>query len=159
MSRQRRLSVGRPSGRVSPPRPWRPPSRRRARPSARRASLRSRGVRRLQPHFAVRLPIKPLQGGFGAVHQSHHDLAIANAVGLLHQHVVPFDDVVIDHRPNSFKKALQIINEMGADIINVGRTAQQTGRQIYFFRLGACKTAAIKKTLENEGYEVLEAMD
>lgn len=68
-------------------------------------------------------------------------------------------DVVIDHRPNSFKKALQIINEMGADIINVGRTAQQTGRQIYFFRLGACKTAAIKKTLENEGYEVLEAMD
>jgi acetoin utilization protein AcuB len=68
-------------------------------------------------------------------------------------------DVVIDDRPNSFKKALQIINEMGADIINVGKTAQQTGRKIYFFRLGACKTAAIKKTLEKEGYEVLEAMD
>ena len=68
-------------------------------------------------------------------------------------------DVVIDDRPNSFKKALQIINETGADIINVGRTAQQTGRQIYFFRLGACKTGAIKKTLEKEGYEVLEAKD
>jgi acetoin utilization protein AcuB len=68
-------------------------------------------------------------------------------------------DVILDDRPNSFKKALQIINEMGADIINVGRTAQQTGRQIYFFRLGACKTADIKKTLEKEGYEVLEAMD
>ena len=68
-------------------------------------------------------------------------------------------DVVIDDRPNSFKKALQIINEMGADIINVGKTAQQTDRKIYFFRLGACKTAAIKKTLEKEGYEVLEAMD
>ena len=68
-------------------------------------------------------------------------------------------DVVIDDRPNSFKKALQIINETGADIINVGRTAQQTGRQIYFFRLGACDTGAIKKTLEKEGYEVLEAMD
>ena len=68
-------------------------------------------------------------------------------------------DVVIDDRPNSFKKALQIINETGADIINVGRTAQQTGRQIYFFRLAACKTGAIKKTLEKEGYEVLEAMD
>jgi acetoin utilization protein AcuB len=68
-------------------------------------------------------------------------------------------DVVIDDRPNSFKKALQIINEMGADIINVGKTAQQTGRKIYFFRLGACKTAAIKQTLEKEGYEVLEAMD
>ena len=68
-------------------------------------------------------------------------------------------DVVIDDRPNSFKKALQIINETGADIINVGRTAQQTGRQVYFFRLGACKTSAIKETLEKEGYEVLEAMD
>ena len=68
-------------------------------------------------------------------------------------------DVVIDDRPKSFKKALQIINETGADIINVGRTAQQTGRQVYFFRLGACKTSAIKETLEKEGYEVLEAMD
>jgi acetoin utilization protein AcuB len=68
-------------------------------------------------------------------------------------------DVVIGDQPGSFKKALQIINDMGADIINVGRTAQQTGRKICFFRLGACKTEAIKKTLEEEGYEVLAAMD
>jgi acetoin utilization protein AcuB len=68
-------------------------------------------------------------------------------------------DVVIGDQPGSFKKALQIINDMGADIINAGRTAQQTGRKICFFRLGACKTEAIKKTLEKEGYEVLAAMD
>ena len=68
-------------------------------------------------------------------------------------------DVVIGDQPGSFKKALQIINDMGAEIINVGRTAQQTGRKIYYFRLGACKTKAIKKTLEKEGYEVLAAMD
>ena len=68
-------------------------------------------------------------------------------------------DVVIDDRPDSFKKALQIINDTGADIINVGRTAQQTDRRVYFFRLGACKTGAIKKTLEKEGYEVLASMD
>ena len=68
-------------------------------------------------------------------------------------------DVVIGDQPGSFKKALQIINDMGADIINAGRTAQQTGRKIFFFRLGACKTEAIKKTLEEEGYEVLAAMD
>ena len=68
-------------------------------------------------------------------------------------------DVVIDDRPNSFKKALQIINETGAEIINVGRTAQQTDRRAYFFRLGSCKTEAIKKTLEKEGYEVLASMD
>jgi len=68
-------------------------------------------------------------------------------------------DVVIGDQPGSFKKALQIITDMGADIINVGRTAQQTGRKICFFRLGACKTEAIKKTLEKEGFEVLAAMD
>ncbi len=68
-------------------------------------------------------------------------------------------DVVIGDQPGSFKKVLQIINDMGADIINVGRTAQQTDRQIYFFRLGACKTETIKKVLETEGYEVLAAMD
>jgi acetoin utilization protein AcuB len=68
-------------------------------------------------------------------------------------------DVVVGEQPGSFKKVLQIINDLGADIINVGRTAQQTGRQIYFFRLGACETQAIKKSLEKEGYEVLAAMD
>jgi acetoin utilization protein AcuB len=68
-------------------------------------------------------------------------------------------DVVVGEQPGSFKKVLQIINDLGADIINVGRTAQQTDRQIYFFRLGACETQAIKKSLEKEGYEVLAAMD
>ena len=68
-------------------------------------------------------------------------------------------DVVVGDQPGSFKKVLQIINDLGADIINVGRTAQQTGRQIYFFRLGACETQAIKASLEKEGYEVLAAMD
>jgi acetoin utilization protein AcuB len=68
-------------------------------------------------------------------------------------------DVIIGDRPGSFKKALQIINDSGADIINVGRTAQQTGQRIYFFRLAACKTAGIKKALETQGYEVLAALD
>ena len=68
-------------------------------------------------------------------------------------------DVVIGDQPGSFKKALQIINDNGADIINVGMTAQQTRQRIYFFRLAACKTAGIKKALENQGYEVLAALD
>ena len=68
-------------------------------------------------------------------------------------------DVIVGDRPGSFKKVLQIINDSGADIINVGRTAQQTGRQIYFFRLGACNTETIRKTLEEEGYEVVADLD
>lgn len=68
-------------------------------------------------------------------------------------------DVLIGDQPGRFKKALQIIHDVGADIINVGRTAQQTGQQIYYFRLAACKTNKIKKALEKQGYEVLAAMD
>jgi acetoin utilization protein AcuB len=68
-------------------------------------------------------------------------------------------DVVVGDQPGNFRKVLQIINDTGADIINVGRTAQQTGQHIYFFRLGACDTKVIRKILEKDGYEVLAAMD
>ncbi len=68
-------------------------------------------------------------------------------------------DVVIGDQPGSFKKAMQLINDNGADIINVGITAQQTGQRIYYFRLAACKTGGIKEALEQQGYEVLAAMD
>jgi hypothetical protein len=68
-------------------------------------------------------------------------------------------DVVIGYQSGSLKKALQIINDTGGDIINVGMTAQQTDKRIYYFRLAACKTAGIKKALQQQGYEVLAAMD
>jgi acetoin utilization protein AcuB len=68
-------------------------------------------------------------------------------------------DVVIDDKPGSLKKALQIINDKGGDIINVGMTSQQSGKRIYYFRLSACKTGVIKKALEKQGYEVAAAMD
>ena len=68
-------------------------------------------------------------------------------------------DVVIGDEPDSFKKALQIINDAGGDIINVGQTAQQTSQRIYYFRLSACKTDTIKSALEKEGFKVLHAMD
>ena len=68
-------------------------------------------------------------------------------------------DVVVDNQSGGLKKALQIINDKGGDIINVGMTAQQTGKRIYYFRLAACKTAGIKKALIKQGYEVLAAMD
>ena len=68
-------------------------------------------------------------------------------------------DVVIGDQPGSLKTALQIINDAGGDIINVGMTSQQTGRRIYYFRLAACKTAGIEKALVEQNYEVLAAMD
>ena len=68
-------------------------------------------------------------------------------------------DVVIQDEPGLFKKALQIINDSGGDIINAGITAQQASKRIYSFRLSACKTKIIKEALEDSGFEVTDAMD
>ncbi len=68
-------------------------------------------------------------------------------------------DVVIKDEPGSFRKALQVINDNGGDIINVGMTARQTGKRTYYFRLSVCKTDNIKKALEDSGFEVPDAMD
>ena len=68
-------------------------------------------------------------------------------------------DVVVGDKPGGLKEALQIINDKGADIINVGMTANQTGQRAYYFRLAACKTANNKKALEKQGFEVLAALD
>lgn len=68
-------------------------------------------------------------------------------------------DVLMANEQGAFKEALQIINDCGADIINVGITAQQASKRVCFFRLAACKTDAIKEALEAKGFEVLHAMD
>ena len=67
-------------------------------------------------------------------------------------------DVLIKDEPGLFKKALQIINDNGGDIINVGITAQQASKRIYYFRLSACKTDIIKNALEESGFEVPDAI-
>ena len=68
-------------------------------------------------------------------------------------------DLVVGDEPGSFRSVLQIINDNGGDIINVGMTAQEASKRVYYFRLSACNTDVIKKALEKEGYEVLDAMD
>jgi acetoin utilization protein AcuB len=68
-------------------------------------------------------------------------------------------DIEIDQRPESFQNALRVINAAGGDVINVGMTAQQTGKREYYFRLASCKTGAIRKALEREGFKVLATMD
>jgi len=68
-------------------------------------------------------------------------------------------DVAIGKRAGLFKKALQIISDNGGDIINVGLSPQRGRKRIYYFRLTACKTDTIRKALEKEGFEVVNAMD
>jgi acetoin utilization protein AcuB len=68
-------------------------------------------------------------------------------------------DLVVGDKPGSFRNVLQIINDNGGDIINVGIISQETSKKVYYFRLSSCDTAVIKKSLEKEGFEVLDAMD
>jgi acetoin utilization protein AcuB len=67
-------------------------------------------------------------------------------------------DVIIGDRPDALKQILQIINDNGGDVINVGMT-RQADRRVYYFRLSSCETAGIKVALEKEEFEVLAALD
>jgi acetoin utilization protein AcuB len=51
-------------------------------------------------------------------------------------------------------KAIQIIHDHGADIINIGMTAQQAGNRTYHFRLSVCELTPIKQALEKERFIV-----
>ena len=68
-------------------------------------------------------------------------------------------DVAIGEDAGSFQRALKIINDHGGDIINVGMAAQQTRKRVYYFRLASCDTGVIKKALEADGFDVLDAVN
>lgn len=68
-------------------------------------------------------------------------------------------DVAAGNKPESLKKALQIISDNGGDVINVIMTLEKARQRVYHFRLAACKTAPIKKALVQEGFSVLAAID
>jgi len=68
-------------------------------------------------------------------------------------------DILVDDKPGIFKKASQIIQDNGGDIMNVGMMGKQKNKRTYSFRLFSCKTKNIRKALEKEGFNVLTAMD
>jgi acetoin utilization protein AcuB len=68
-------------------------------------------------------------------------------------------DVALGAEPGVMRKVLQIIEENGGEIINVGMTPQKARKKTYSFRLTPCKTDVIKRALETEGLKVVAAMD
>ena len=68
-------------------------------------------------------------------------------------------DVEIGESRRMFQQVLEIINENGGDIINVGMTTRQGSKREYYFRLALCNTKTIKEALEAAGFKVLSAMD
>jgi acetoin utilization protein AcuB len=68
-------------------------------------------------------------------------------------------DVEIGDNPDAFNRALHIIQECRGDVINIGMTAQESTKRVYYFRLSACDTQTIKKSLEENGFRVVDTMD
>ncbi|MBU1161058.1 MAG: CBS and ACT domain-containing protein [Proteobacteria bacterium] len=68
-------------------------------------------------------------------------------------------DLVVGDKPGSFRNVLQIINDNGGDIVNVGMTAQKASKREYYFRLLPCNTEVIRQALEKDGYQVLHVMN
>ena len=68
-------------------------------------------------------------------------------------------DVVIGEKPIDFQNALQIISDLGGEIISVGQTTQGRSKRTFYFRLNPCRTDIIRDALEEKGFKVVEAMD
>jgi acetoin utilization protein AcuB len=68
-------------------------------------------------------------------------------------------DVVIGDKPDALKQAMQVINDMGGDVINVSMTVEESHQRVYYFRLSNCKTDPIRRALEKEGFEVQANLD
>jgi acetoin utilization protein AcuB len=67
-------------------------------------------------------------------------------------------DVEIGDDPDAFNRALRIIQECQADIINIGMTAQESTKRVYYFRLSSCNTMIIKDHLEKCGFKIVDIM-
>jgi acetoin utilization protein AcuB len=68
-------------------------------------------------------------------------------------------DVSIGSEPGMLRKAVQIIEENGGEIVNVGMTPQKTRKKVYSFRLNPFDTGLLRDALEEEGFKVVAAMD
>ncbi len=68
-------------------------------------------------------------------------------------------DVEIGDDPDALNRALHIIQECQGDIINIGMTAQESSKRVYYFRLSSCNTQMIKESLEKSGFKIVDIMD
>jgi len=93
----------------------------------------------------------------GIITESDLLRAFIDMMGILH--ASSRIDVVIGSERGLLKKVLQVIEENGGEIINVGVSPQRGKKKIYSFRLSPCSTDPIKQALEEEEFRVVSAMD
>ncbi len=58
-------------------------------------------------------------------------------------------------QPGALNKALRIIDDQGAEVINVAMTIEDEQRRIYHVRLAPCDTGPITAALKKAGFELL----
>jgi acetoin utilization protein AcuB len=63
-------------------------------------------------------------------------------------------EVRVGSAPGAFKRAVQVIQEAGGDIINVAMNPHQHGEREYLFRLSAGRAAAVRAALTAAGFRV-----
>lgn len=68
-------------------------------------------------------------------------------------------DVALGDDINDLNRVIQIILDMGVNIIHIGMTTHPTSHRTYYFRLSPCDTDTIKKALEKEGVRVVDEID
>ncbi len=64
-------------------------------------------------------------------------------------------DISAGAQSGVLNKALRIIDDNGADVINVSMTIENNDRRIYHIRLSPCEIAPIQAALSGAGFEVL----
>lgn len=66
-------------------------------------------------------------------------------------------DTAIEDRPGALRRAIQVIQDNGGDIINVAMAGKSGNKRNYYFRLAECDTTQICSALADAGVTVLDA--
>jgi acetoin utilization protein AcuB len=64
-------------------------------------------------------------------------------------------DITAGSQAGVLNKALRIIDDYGADVINVAMTIEEKDQRVYHIRLSPCETAPIQAALADAGFKVV----
>lgn len=67
-------------------------------------------------------------------------------------------DIKTNNEPGGLKKAIQVIEEHGGEIINVAMTTQMATDRHYSFRLCPCNVQAITSALKKKGFAIQDML-